>query len=233
MLKDLRFALTRTSSNAKTGPIPVTVSSRATCPDTCPFKGSGCYAEAGFYTRLHWEAVTRGDRGEPLVRFLEQIRALPSGQLFRHNVSGDLPHTAGRISRRFLRAMTEAAKGKCGFTYTHHGISAAHGENAALLRHANRNGFRVNVSTESESAADSVIAAGLPAVLSVLSTETRNAWRTPAGNAVIVCPAQRSDARTCSDCALCHTRGARVVIAFRAHGTGKAKAEAAIAGAQP
>jgi hypothetical protein len=232
MLKKLRFALTKSSSNSKTGPIPVTVSSRATCPDNCPFKEAGCYADVGFYTRIHWDAVTRGERGKPLAQFLEQIQALPAGQLFRHNVSGDLPHTAGRISRRFMRSMTAAAKGKRGFTYTHHSIGPAYRENAALLRYANRNGFTVNVSTESEKGADYVLEAGLPAVLVVPSTETRTAWRTPAGNAVVICPAQRSDSHTCSDCALCHNRGARVVIAFKAHGMGKTKVEAAIAKAQ-
>ena len=102
------------------------------------------------------------------------------------------------------------------------------GENARLLRRANRGGFRVNVSTESERAADAAIAQGLPAVMAVPSSETRITWRTPEGNRVLVCPAQRSDTRQCADCALCHTRGRRVIIAFLAHGTGKTKANAVI-----
>lgn len=229
MLKTLRFALTEKSGNIKTGPIPVSVSSRATCPQTCPFlKGGGCYAAAGYYTRLHWDAVTRGDRGEPLAGFLARIRALPEGQLWRHNVSGDLVASpAGRLSRRFLDALTKANQGRRGFTYTHHLPEL--GENAHLLRRANRGGFRVNVSTESERAADAAIAQGLPAVMAVPSTETRTTWRTPEGNRVLVCPAQRSDTRQCADCALCHTRGRRVIIGFLAHGTGKAKANAVIA----
>jgi hypothetical protein len=105
MLSALRFHLTRTSSNVKTGPIPVSTSSRATCPPTCPFLKNGCYADAGFYTRLHWDAVTRGDRGVPFADFLDHIRNLPAGQLWRHNQAGDLPHTAGRISRRFIRGL--------------------------------------------------------------------------------------------------------------------------------
>jgi hypothetical protein len=228
MLKTLRFALTEKSGNIKTGPIPVSVSSRTTCPTTCPFlKGGGCYAAAGYYTRLHWDAVTRGDRGEPLAGFLARIRALPEGQLWRHNVSGDLVATGGRLSRRFLDALTKANQGRRGFTYTHHVPEV--GENARLLRRANRGGFRVNVSTESERAADAAIAQGLPAVMAVSSSETRTTWRTPEGNRVLVCPAQRSDTRQCADCALCHTRGRRVIIAFPAHGTGKTKANAVIA----
>ena len=228
MLSALRFHLTRVSSNVKTGPIPVSTSSKATCPGTCPFMGNGCYASSGPLA-LHWQAVTRGERGVSFRDFMAAIASLPKGQLWRHNQAGDLPHSNGRISRRFVRGIVAANRGRRGFTYTHHDLSK--GENAALIRYANRNGFRINVSTETESAADHAISAGMPAVLAVPSTETRRSWRTPAGNAVLVCPAQRSDTKTCSDCQLCERRGSRVVIAFIAHGTGKRKADQAIAAA--
>jgi transcription initiation factor TFIID subunit TAF12 len=155
------------------------------------------------------------------------IAALPAGQLWRHGQAGDFPHTAGRISRRYLRAIIAANRGRNGYTYTHH--SLAIGENASLIRSANRNGFTVNVSTESESAADRAIAAGLPAVLAVPSDEERVTWQTAAGNRVLVCPAQRSDTKTCADCKLCHKRGRRVIIAFLAHGINKRKVNAVIA----
>ena len=191
--------------------------------------GNGCYAASGPLA-IHWQAITKGDRGLPFADFLDQIRNLPAGQLWRHGVAGDLAHTAGKISRRYIKALVAANRGRRGFTYTHHDLSK--GENLSLIRYANRNGFTVNVSTESEAAADRAIAAGLPAVLAVKSDETRKTWHTPAGNTVLVCPAQRSDTKTCSDCQLCSDkRGRRVVIAFLAHGTGKKKANAAIAAA--
>jgi hypothetical protein len=227
-LSDLRFHLTRVSSNVKTGPIPVSTSSRSTCSPSCPFLGNGCYAESGPLA-IHWAAVTRGERGQPLREFMAAIAALPAGQLWRHGQAGDFPHTAGRISRRYLRAIIAANRGRNGYTYTHH--SLAIGENASLIRSANRNGFTVNVSTESMAAADSAIAAGLPAVLAVPSDEERVTWQTAAGNRVLVCPAQRSDTKTCADCKLCHKRGRRVIIAFLAHGIGKRKVNAAIAAA--
>ena len=227
-LSKLLFHLTRVSSNIKTGPIPVSTSSRSTCSPSCPFAGNGCYAESGPLA-LHWAKITRGERGVPFREFLASIAALPIGQIWRHNQAGDLPHTAGRISRRFIRAIVAANRGKRGYTYTHHDLKL--GENLSLIRSANRNGFTVNVSTESESAADSAIAAGLPAVMAVPSTESRVTWSTAAGNRVLVCPAQRSDTKTCADCKLCHKRGARVIIAFLAHGTGRRKAEQAITAA--
>ena len=156
-------------------------------------------------------------------------KKLPVGQLWRHNQAGDLPHTAGRISRRFIRGLTAANRGRRGFTYTHHDLTK--GENLALIRQANRHGFRINVSTETEEAADRAISAGLPAVLAVPSNETRNTWHTAQNNVVLICPAQRSDTKTCANCQLCHSRGSRVIIGFVAHGTAKRKADQAIAAA--
>lgn len=232
-LSDLRFHFTRKSSNAKTGPIPVSTSSAATCPATCPFKGNGCYAESGPLA-LHWREVTAGSRGTSAEQFFTEINSLPDGQLWRHNQAGDLPHTLGKISRRFIRGLVEANRGKRGFTYTHHSITK--GENLELIRYANRNGFRINISTESESAADAAVAAGLPAVMAVRSDESRTHWRTPAGNVVTVCPAQRDGEQwegvDCAKCQLCQTRSHRQIIAFLAHGTSKRRADAAINGAQ-
>jgi hypothetical protein len=228
MLKTLRFHLSRVSSNAKTGPIPVSTSSKATCP-TCPFMGNGCYAASGPLATIGsghpWRTVAR----RSLTSWLRsaRYRLASYGVTIKPATCRTLP---GRISRRFIRGMTAANRGRRGFTYTHHDLTK--GENLSLIRYANRNGFTVNVSTESEAAADRAIAAGLPAVIAVPSTETRTTWRTPDGNVVLVCPAQRSDTKTCSDCQLCSDkRGRRVVIAFVAHGTAKRKADQAIAAA--
>jgi hypothetical protein len=224
-LSSLSFHLSPVSGNAKTGPIAVSTSSRATCSPTCPFLGNGCYAESGPLL-LHWRKVTEGIRGVSFPDFLGKLRSLESGRLFRHNQAGDLPHTSGRISRTFIRKMVQSVAHLKAFTYTHHSLKL--GENLQLLRYANRNGFTVNISTESESAADDAIASGLPAVMVADSTESRTTWHTKGGNVVLVCPAQRSDTKTCADCKLCHHRGRRVVIAFLAHGTGKRKANAAL-----
>jgi hypothetical protein len=224
-LSDLTFHLSKVSGNVKTGPIAVSTSARATCSPTCPFFENGCYAESGPLL-LHWRKVSEGLRGVKFSDFLAQLKGLESGRLFRHNQAGDLPHTAGRISRNFIKRMVQSVSHLKAFTYTHHSLKL--GENLQLLRYANRNGFTINVSTESESAADDAIAAGLPAVMVADSGESRTTWHTDGGNVVLVCPAQRSDTKTCADCKLCHHRGRRVIIAFLAHGTGKRKANAAL-----
>jgi len=227
MLSSLRFHLTPKSGNAKTGPVAVTTSSRATCSPTCPFFQNGCYADGG-PLRFHWDKVSRGERGKPWREHLADLAALPAGSQLRLNQAGDLPATDGKISRLYARALAAAVKHLKAWTYSHHKLTPS---NLQILRFLNGQGLTVNCSTESESAADAAVAAGLPAVLTVDSAETRAQWSTAAGNRVIVCPAQQRDGVTCSDCMLCHKRGRRVVVAFLAHGTGKRKAQAALAAA--
>lgn len=227
MLSSLRFHLTAQSGNAKTGPVAVTTSSRATCSPSCPFLLNGCYADGG-PLRFHWDKVSRGERGKPWREHLADLAALPAGSKLRLNQAGDLPATDGKISRLYARALAAAVRHLKAWTYSHHKLTPS---NLQILRFLNGQGLTVNCSTESESAADAAVAAGLPAVLTVDSEESRAQWSTAAGNRVIVCPAQQRDGVTCSDCMLCHKRGRRVVVAFLAHGTGKRKAQAALAAA--
>jgi hypothetical protein len=66
----MKFQFIKKSSNSKVGAIPVTNSPRATCPSNCPLSGNGgCYAEAGFHTRLNWDKLDRGERGSRMVCF--------------------------------------------------------------------------------------------------------------------------------------------------------------------
>lgn len=221
----LTFHLTPKSSNAKTGPIPVSTSSRDLCPTTCPFREKGCYAKGGPLA-IHWATVTAGTRGDAWPVFLEKITALPAGQLWRHNQAGDLYDPNSLIGQTALRALTEANTGKRGFTYTHHRLAGA-GVGAAVA--ATAAGFTVNQSTESLAAADAAVAAGLHAVVVVPSTEQRATFRTPAGNRVAVCPAQRRDGVTCATCGLCQSRDQDLVVAFRAHGSARRSVDAVLA----
>ena len=225
-LSDLLFHLSLKSRNDKTGQMAVSTSSKTTCSPSCPFLNNGCYAGSG-PLNLHWLKVTAGERGISFGAFLDAVMGIPAGSPFRHNQAGDLFHNGGRISRTFLKKLTAAVSHLKAYTYTHHSLKL--GENLQLLKFANRNGFTVNVSCESERQVDETIEAGLPAVVVVDAEESRNQWRTPDGNVVLVCPAQRSDTKTCADCMLCHKRGKRVAIAFKAHGNSKRKVSQTVA----
>jgi hypothetical protein len=221
----LRFHLTPVSSNVKTGPIPVSTSSRETCPDTCPLKRMGCYGDGGPIA-IHWAAVTDGSRGVPYGDFLGLIRELPAGQLWRHNQVGDLWKPGTLAGRTALNALVDANRGRRGFTYSHHKRTP---RTVKAFRAATANGFTVNASCHTEAEADAAMADGLRAVFIVPADDPRTAWQTAGGNRAVVCPAQRFDGMTCQRCQLCQARPSNVAVVFRAHGNGRRKVETVIA----
>lgn len=218
----MRVHLTRKSRNVKTGPIPVSTSSRDTCPDSCPFKRNGCYADSGKLV-IHWNKVDGGERGLPWHSFLAQIRRLPEGQLWRHNQAGDLPGENEVVDAKRLQQLAAANTGRRGFTYTHKPPTPA---NLKAIRAANAAGFTINLSGNSLAHADALLGQGAP-VVAVVTESAPAKGTTPAGNKYVVCPAQIRDDVTCASCGLCQNADPRrPVVAFRAHGNGKRKIEA-------
>ena len=241
-----KYHMTLVSGNSKVGPIPVTITSKDSCPSTCSFKGNGCYAEGG-HLAIHWNRLSSGNSNRELT--LEQlcgaIKSLPYKQLWRHNQAGDLPRgndNEGRlIDTEALRKIVAANKGKRGFTYTHFPWDRTTWEsrdNYASIRKANRNGFTINVSCETEQQVDLAAAFGLPAVIAV-PEGTPDSWHTEGGNLVKTCPAVLDDNITCSTGGICQKqtlvgpkgeRRPRHTIAFPLHGVRKAAAAKAIQG---
>jgi len=219
-LQSMRFGFTRISHNTKTGPIPVTYSPRATCPDNCQLKGDACYAEAGFYTRLHWDKVDAGKAGLPWDEFLGEIRRLPQGQLWRHNVAGDLPGEAEIIDAEALAKLTRANRGCRGFTYTHYPLSPA---NVEAVEAANRNGFTVNFSADNVQEAVKAKALTKAPVVCILPIGAPNKQRVD-GVPIIACPAETTET-DCAHCQWCQKADRQFVIGFRAHGMRKKAAD--------
>ena len=236
----MNYHLTLKSRNGKTGPIPVSTSAKATCPD-CPLSGNGCYAEQGPLA-LFWSKVTRGETGSDFDAFLADVAALPEGELWRHNQAGDLPGEHNVIDVGALAALVTANAGKRGFTYTHKPMTA---ENAVAVAAANAGGFTVNLSGNNVADADRLADMGVGPVVTVLPqeygrkekngdwAETLDDYRvrlaslpkkTPSGRAVSVCPATFLDT-SCADCGLCARGNRKSVVGFPAHGSAKAKAE--------
>ena len=225
----MNFHLTAVSRNAKLGPIPASTSSASTCPDACRLKANGCYAEHGPQA-MHWRKVTQGQRGQDWAGFVDSVRrSIYPGQLWRHNVSGDLAGAGDKIDAEALVALTRANGSARGFTYTHYpvtsGPNAAH--NLAAIAGANGAGFIVNLSADSLAIADALADTGQPVVVVLPAdyADKREAV-TPAGRAVAVCPAVTGQARHCADCGLCARRDRRVIVGFPAHGAAKRKANA-------
>lgn len=214
-----RVQLTLKSGNAKTGPIPVSMTDRSSCPDACSFKGAGCYAE-GWPMKLHWNKVA--ERGRDWSGFCTQVAALPEGQLWRHNAAGDLPGENDALDTSALADLVEANQGRLGFTYTHKPLTR---ETRAAISDACLRGFTINVSCDSLQAVDSLgLALPTVVVLPMLEAGEREprVTRTPAGHKVVTCPAQYRET-SCDECRLCAKPDRRYAIGFRAHGFARRK----------
>lgn len=218
--------LTLSSKNVKTGPIPVSTSSALSCPDACPFNthnAGGCYAASGPLA-IHWRKVTEGNRGDAWAAFLGKILALPKGQLWRHNQSGDLAGAGDCLDTVALGQLVIANRGKRGFTYTHKPLDTPH-ERLAIA-HANANGFTVNLSANTLAHADTLADLAIGPVAVVLPTDATSNTVTPKGRKVVVCPATQRDDVSCATCGLCAIAKRDCIVGFPSHGTGKKKASA-------
>jgi hypothetical protein len=173
---------------------------------------------------MHWQKVTAGKRGDNLTAFVQAVRKLDVGQLWRHNQAGDLSGKGDRINRRDLDRIVRANKGRRGYTYTHKPPQV--GNNAAAIKAANEAGFTVNLSGNSLSHADELKALNLGPVVAIVPDDAPDKGVTPAGNRWIACPAQTREDVTCSTCKLCAVSTRSVIVAFKAHGTSKRKATA-------
>lgn len=202
------------SSNVKTGPIPVSTTSRDTCPTSCAMRDA-CYAASGPLA-LHWSAVSAGTRGTDWGSFCGSVSVLPEGQLWRHNQAGDLPGDGSTVDPAALGQLVAANRGRRGFTYSHYRDA----DSLTWIRHANAWGFTVNLSANDLADADTLADTGAGPVVCVLpSTQTQNTV-TPAGRRVVVCPATQRDDVSCSTCQLCQ-RQRDTIVGFPAHGTRK------------
>ena len=217
----VKYHLTRVSGNKKTGPIPVSTTSKVSCPITCGVR-EACYAMTGPLA-LHWEKVSTTERGYDLERFIGELDTLPRGQVWRHNQAGDLDHRGGRIVLASIVKLVKVNMRRKlrGFTYTHHELTE---HNVYCIKFANNHGFTVNVSTDN--VAESVVTYKkhkLPTV-TLLPMDAPNV-QTVEGVKIVACPAEKTKRVTCSNCTMCMARDRRYIIGFRAHGTRKSTAD--------
>jgi len=218
------FHITLKSKNAKVGKMAVTTSTATTCPTSCPFKSNGCYADSG-PLKLHWDKVTREERGDDWSTFISKIKDLPTGSKWRHNQAGDLPGDMEKLDNEKCIELAKANKGKRGFTYTHYDV-LDNFQNAITVNIMNHLGFTVNVSANNLEHADKLCDLGIAPVATVLPIEQTTNTVTPKGRKVVVCPATYKDDVSCASCMLCEKWDRNVVVGFPAHGTSKKKAAA-------
>jgi len=151
-------------------------------------------------------------------------RRLPKGELWRHNVAGDLPGHGGTINTRMLAELVEANRGKRGFTYSHKHASR---ENLAAIGEANRQGFTINLSANTLKEADQLARKNAGPVVVILGSNAARSTvdQTPEGRKVIVCPESYQQGIQCISCGLCADPNRTAIIGFPAHGAAFRKAE--------
>lgn len=213
---DIRVRFVVESGNRKTGPIPVSTTSSETCPPSCALFGAGCYAEH-HYLASHWRRVPA--EGLDWTAFLDAVRALPAGQVWRHNEAGDLPGVGDELYPPGLWQLAIANRGRRGFTFTHKPLREE--IERWSVKVANEAGFTVNLSADHLAHADELAALGIGPVVVTLPTSTPDrGTRTPAGRRVVVCPAETTEGMTCAACKLCAKPNRKAIVGFRAHGQG-------------
>lgn len=214
----LFYVLKEVSGNRKTGPMPVSTSNSSTCPDACPIKLKGCYAKYG-PTGLAWRNVDNGKAKQAVEwpQFIRQVKALTRGSLWRHNQAGDLNGSNNEIDPLALRQLVNANRGKRGFTYTHYPMDTI--ANRMAVFQANSEGFTINLSGNNVAHADELKALNVGPVVVMMPRDATKVTVTPAGNKVVICPAENTDKVNCLKCGICADAKRDYIIGFRAHGT--------------
>jgi hypothetical protein len=242
----MRALFVPVSANAKTGPIPATITERGSCWSGCALYGKGCYA---FYGALghFWAGVSDGTRGGSWDELCAKVAALPKRTLWRYAQAGDLPGVDDAIDTELLWQLVVSNRGKKVIAFTHKPMladtSVAH-RNRCTIAVANAAGFTINLSANNPAEADMLADLRIGPVVTVLAhdyarravrrrskgradewAETISAWRdriaalprhTPAGRRIAVCPATYT-AATCKSCGAC-AEPREAVIGFPAHG---------------
>lgn len=204
-----KYGWTQCSWNRKTGRIPVSISPKSTCPESCKLKGHGCYAEFGPLA-WRWDKVNLS-----FEEVIARIYALPAEKLWRHNQAGDLPGTEDVLDEEDCLRLCLANQGKRGWTYTHYPLEL----NLYLIQKMNAENFVVNASCDTLSQVDQY--AGLvPLVVLLPSMVKEPVVFTPEGREVDVCPSYLNPLFTCVECQWCVKPDHRP-IGFPAHGIRK------------
>ena len=242
-ISNLAMIIIPKSSNEKTGNIIQSYSARSTCPNRCPLKNNGCYAD-NYHTSRQW------DRCENALdsRYVSSCKDLTlslieaiaprakkgvSEVLFRHNVAGDIAQeNSNIINVSRVDTIAEACKfaGELlgvtvrGYTYTHCSISK---QNSKVINEALAKNFIINYSCETVAEVMKAKELGCDSVITSIDPEETIKDLKAVGIKAVQCPAQTHDNVSCEGCKLCSRHRVTTVV-FKIHGNGSNKARRVI-----
>lgn len=224
-VRTLVVAESRNSKLAHGGIRPAAVyRTQGSCPISCPFYSSGCYARGRIFgTASRLGAETGPDSDYRAVRALVDI--LPPGGVVRFNVSGDYLAADGRPDVAYIDATNSVAIARPDVTI----LAYSH---AWRILEPGMFAYVVAASADTSEDAATAIRAGWAPVMVTPPADSPGSriGATIAGRRVVECPAS-SRGRSCVECRLC-ARSARAIVGFVAHGSGSAQAIRAIAAAE-
>ncbi len=215
----MKYHIIKKSSNKKTGPIAVVTSPNSTCPNVCPFKGNGCYANYG-KLKLHWDKVSNGERGIGFKELLVELKKLNNVRV-RLWQAGDMPGENNKINFNEVKKLVASLKNVSAFGYTHKPYNNKNNYNA--IKYCNDNHVAINLSANNLEHADELYDLNIaPVAVTIPSNFDKNIV-TPKGRRVVVCPAAITDKIQCSNCGgdkgpLCYRIKRNYIIGFPAHG---------------
>ena len=113
------------SANSKTGPVSVTYAPIQSCPKTCPFLNSGCYAQQG-HCGIHLNRLNKAAEAEKVTRPIdiakkeaEAISNLKGDKPLRLHIVGDCKTSQAAEIVAKAAAEYTAKNGQPVWTYTH------------------------------------------------------------------------------------------------------------------
>jgi hypothetical protein len=233
------------SQNTKTGNIIQSYSSSSSCPVSCPFKESGCYAK-NTHTAKVWERADdesdkrfigcQDDLADALTGALWMDKGDRKEILFRHNIAGDmavvgtdkfdlanyLSIVSAIMTANYRLKVAGSSKHIKAFTYTHCDYSISDRDTMQLMKYY----MLVNISCETVDEVATTKEYGLNAVLTSINPEEDIAALKAKGIPAVQCPAQ-TKGLTCKECRIC-SRDRESVVLFEVHGQSKGKARRVI-----
>lgn len=183
-----------------------------TCPQECNLLNNGCYAQKGLVA-LHSGKKSEYSEsdGEILYKWLKEM---PDNKKIRHHVSGDFLHD-NEIDHEYIDYMIKGHKERPdldGWSYTH----AWQRDEMDPLKLNDEDNLCVNASADSLDDAIEAKQQGWPVTV-VVPEDTEEAYLEYEGERVVVCPAQRKEEVSCSDCMMCANSDRESIVAFKKH----------------